>query len=39
MESTFGWISWMIVALTGVLLLLTFVSEIVLFLPRWLGYL
>jgi len=39
MESTFGWISWMIVALTGVLLLLTFVPEIVLFLPRWLGYL
>jgi hypothetical protein len=29
----------MIVALTAVLLLVTFVPEIVLFLPRYLGYL
>jgi C4-dicarboxylate transporter DctM subunit len=38
-EATFKWIAWMIVALTVVLLLVTFVPEIVLFLPRYLGYL
>ena len=38
-EATFKWIAWMIVALTLVLLLVTFVPEIVLFLPRHLGYL
>jgi tripartite ATP-independent transporter DctM subunit len=39
MESTIGWVLWFVAAMTGVLLLLTFVPEIVLFLPRWLGYL
>jgi tripartite ATP-independent transporter DctM subunit len=38
-ESTFKWITWMIVALTVVLLLVTFVPELALALPRWLGYL
>jgi tripartite ATP-independent transporter DctM subunit len=38
-ESTLAWITWMIVALTAVLLLVTFVPEIALALPRWLGYL
>jgi tripartite ATP-independent transporter DctM subunit len=39
MESTTAWVLWFVGAMTGVLLLLTFVPEIVLFLPRWLGYL
>jgi TRAP-type C4-dicarboxylate transport system permease large subunit len=33
------WITWMIAALTAVLLLVTFVPELALALPRWLGYL
>jgi TRAP-type C4-dicarboxylate transport system permease large subunit len=39
MESTLPWVAWMLVAMTGVLLLITFVPEIVLWLPRTLGYL
>jgi TRAP-type C4-dicarboxylate transport system permease large subunit len=38
-ESTIGWCTWLVVAMTAMLLVLTFVPEIVLFLPRWLGYL
>jgi len=38
-ESTMVWCAWLVVAMTATLLLLTFVPEIVLFLPRWLGYL
>jgi len=38
-ESTIGWCTWLVAAMTGMLLVLTFVPEIVLFLPRWLGYL
>jgi TRAP-type C4-dicarboxylate transport system permease large subunit len=38
-EAAFKWIAWMIVALTAVLLLVSFVPELVLFLPRYLGYL
>lgn len=38
-ESTIGWCSWLVVAMTSMLLVLTFIPEIVLFLPRWLGYL
>jgi tripartite ATP-independent transporter DctM subunit len=39
LESTFYWTVWMVAAMTAVLLLLTFVPEISLFLPRALGYL
>jgi C4-dicarboxylate transporter DctM subunit len=39
MESTIGWCLWLVGAMTAMLLVLTFVPEIVLFLPRWLGYL
>jgi tripartite ATP-independent transporter DctM subunit len=39
MESTIGWCTWLVVAMTSMLLLLSFVPEIVLFLPRYLGYL
>jgi TRAP-type C4-dicarboxylate transport system permease large subunit len=39
MESTLPWVVWMFVAMTSVLLLITFVPEIVLWLPRVLGYL
>ena len=39
MESTTVWVLWFVAAMTGVLLLLTFVPELVLFLPRALGYL
>lgn len=39
MESTIGWCMWLLVAMTAMLLVLTFVPEIVLFLPRYLGYL
>ena len=39
LESTFYWTLWMVFAMTAVLLLLTFVPEISLFLPRALGYL
>jgi len=38
-EATFRWVGWMVLAMTCVLLLLTFVPEITLFLPRALGYL
>jgi tripartite ATP-independent transporter DctM subunit len=38
-EATLGWCLWLVGAMTAMLLLLTFVPEIVLFLPRWLGYL
>lgn len=39
MEATIGWCAWLVGAMTAMLLVLTFVPEIVLFLPRWLGYL
>ncbi len=39
MEATLGWCTWLVVAMTSMLLVLTFVPEIVLFVPRWLGYL
>jgi tripartite ATP-independent transporter DctM subunit len=39
MESTIGWCLWLVGAMTALLLVLTFVPEIVLFLPRALGYL
>jgi tripartite ATP-independent transporter DctM subunit len=39
MESTIVWCAWLVAAMTAMLLVLTFVPEIVLFLPRWLGYL
>jgi tripartite ATP-independent transporter DctM subunit len=39
LESTFYWTLWMVATMTAVLLLLTFVPEISLFLPRALGYL
>jgi TRAP-type C4-dicarboxylate transport system permease large subunit len=39
MESTLPSVAWMFVAMTSVLLLITFVPEIVLWLPRVLGYL
>ena len=39
MEATIGWCLWLVGAMTAMLLVLTFVPEIVLFLPRWLGYL
>ena len=39
MESTIRWCSWLVVAMTAMLLLMTFIPEIVLFLPRILGYL
>ena len=38
-ESTIVWCTWLVVAMTAMLLVLTFVPEIVLFVPRWLGYL
>jgi tripartite ATP-independent transporter DctM subunit len=38
-ESTIVWCAWLVAAMTGVLLLITFVPEIVLFVPRMLGYL
>ena len=38
-ESTIGWCTWLVVAMTSMLLVLTFIPEIVLFVPRWLGYL
>jgi tripartite ATP-independent transporter DctM subunit len=38
-ESTIVWCTWLVVAMTAMLLVLTFVPGIVLFLPRWLGYL
>jgi len=39
MESTLRWCVWLVVVMTAALLVLTFVPEIVLFLPRALGYL
>lgn len=39
MESTIKWCAWLVAAMTALLLVLTFVPEIVLFLPRRLGYL
>jgi tripartite ATP-independent transporter DctM subunit len=38
-ESTIHWCLWLVGAMTAMLLVLTFVPDIVLFLPRWLGYL
>lgn len=38
-ESTIVWCTWLVIAMTAMLLVLTFVPEIVLFVPRWLGYL
>jgi len=39
MESTIRWVIWMVIAMTGTMLLVTFVPEIALWLPRVLGYL
>ncbi|HWI12999.1 MAG TPA: TRAP transporter large permease subunit, partial [Burkholderiales bacterium] len=39
MESTIRWVIWMVVAMTGTMLLVTFVPEVALWLPRVLGYL
>jgi len=38
-ESTILWCAWLLVAMTSVLLSITFFPEIVLFMPRFLGYL
>ena len=38
-ESTVPWVLWMVLAMTTMLLVVTFVPEIVLWLPRALGYL
>ena len=37
-EATLKWCAWLVAAMTAMLLVLTFVPQIVLFLPRWLGY-
>jgi C4-dicarboxylate transporter, DctM subunit len=39
MESTLPWLAWIITAMTGAMLLVTFIPEIALWLPRVLGYL
>jgi len=39
MESTIPWVIWMVIAMTGTMLLVTFVPDIALWLPRVLGYL
>lgn len=39
MEATIGWCLWLVGVMTAMLLVLTFVPEIVLFVPRALGYL
>ncbi len=39
MESTIPWVIWMVLAMGGAMLLVTFVPEIALWLPRHLGYL
>jgi TRAP-type C4-dicarboxylate transport system permease large subunit len=39
MEATLAWCLWLVAAMTAMLLTLTFVPQIVLFLPRLLGYL
>jgi C4-dicarboxylate transporter DctM subunit len=38
-ESTLPWVLWMVLAMTGMLLVVAFVPELVLWLPRSLGYL
>ena len=38
-EATLKWCGWLVAAMMATLLVLTFVPQIVLFLPRWLGYL
>jgi C4-dicarboxylate transporter DctM subunit len=38
MESTIPWVVWMVIAMTGTMLLVTFVPEIALWLRRVLGY-
>ena len=38
MESTIPWVIWMVIAMSGTMLLVTFVPEIALWLPRVLGY-
>jgi len=39
MESTVGWVLWMVAAMGATMLLVTFVPELALWLPRHLGYL
>lgn len=39
MESTIPWVIWMVLAMAGTMLLVTFVPELALWLPRHLGYL
>ncbi|MDD5248869.1 MAG: TRAP transporter large permease [Rhodocyclaceae bacterium] len=39
MEATIPWVIWMVAAMAGTMLLVTFVPEIALWLPRHLGYL
>lgn len=39
MESTIPWVIWLVLAMAGTMLLVTFVPEIALWLPRRLGYL
>ena len=39
MESTIPWVIWMVLAMAGAMLLVTFVPDIALWLPRHLGYL
>lgn len=39
MESTIPWVLWMVAAMAGTMLLVTFVPELALWLPRTLGYL
>jgi tripartite ATP-independent transporter DctM subunit len=38
LESTLPWLTWIVVAMIGTMLLVTFVPEIALWLPRVLGY-
>ena len=39
MESTIPWVLWMVAAMAGTMMLVTFVPELALWLPRHLGYL
>ena len=39
MESTIPWVIWMVLGMAGTMLLVTFVPELALWLPRYLGYL
>ncbi len=39
MESTIPWVIWMVIGMAGTMLLVTFVPELALWLPRSLGYL